>query len=115
MNTITDKNINHFLEEYNNFHDSSFKNINYDIEKSSISIVFDAVKQIDNNFVRTNLTLLFTNVKEFKMKEIFSWDFIYDLVLKTETKNNETLFLFSDDINTPNILILCKEIYIRNK
>ena len=57
--------------------------------------------------------MLFKDIQEFKMKEMFSWDFIYNLVLKIETKNNETLFLFSDDINTPNILILCKEIYIK--
>ena len=112
MKKIDNKNLLEILKQYNNFHDGNIKNIHYDIINSNIEMELDILEEKDEKFISKSITMLFKDIQEFKMKEMFSWDFIYDLVLKTETKNNETLFLFSDDINTPNILILCKEIYI---
>ena len=104
-------NIEEFLREYNNFHDSNFKNINYNVIDSTIEVVFDAVKQ--ENYERHDITLIFKNVKELRIKEVFSWDFINNSTLKLTQKDNESLFLFTDDESSPNIFILCKEMFIK--
>jgi len=115
MNKITNNNINNFLKTYNNFHDGNITNITYNTFESQVELTikaynWDIISNENNQPKKETLKLIFTDIKEIKIQEIFSWDFIYEATLKVIITNNEELFLFLDNINSSKVLVACKEI-----
>ena len=118
MKKITQNNLNEFIKYYHGFHDSYISNINYDVYESKIELLIDVCWSNipllrDNNTYETNKTkikMVLINIKQFNIKEIFSYDYINEIFIKYIKLNNEELICFADDLVEPLIYVVCESI-----
>lgn len=112
MKIIDKENLKDFLLKYDDLHDSNFVSINYNIIESKVELVIDALKWEVNESqsIRVKVKLVFNNVKELKLKELFSWDFVYEIILEKVKIENDDAYLFCDDKDSPALLIICETI-----
>lgn len=118
MTLITKDNLSSFVEYYHNFHDSYITNINYDIKNSKIKLSIDVCwsgkpKLKEDETYETNKTkliIIFNNVNKCNIKEMFSWDFIYNTFIKFIKMENKEFICFANDEEDPSIYIICDNI-----
>lgn len=107
-----------FLDHYHYLHDSYITNINYDITKSQIEILIDVywsgkpTLKEDNTYEtnKTKMKMIFELVEKCNNKEIFSWDYINDIIIKYIKIDNKEFICFADDEIDPFVYIVCKNI-----
>ena len=115
MNVINKDNIEEFMNKYNDFHDSNFININYDIYKQNIEIIIEVFWKLNEKgeYERSenNLKMSFENTEECNIKEINSWDFIYEAYMKyVNIEDLGEMLCFASDKDDPLFYIICKDI-----
>lgn len=118
MTLITKDNLSQFTEYYHGFHDSYITNINYDIKNSKIELSIDVYwagepKLKEDGTYETNKTkikIIFNNVNKCNIKEIFSWDYIYNIILKYIKIENKEFICFATNEKDPSIYIVCDNI-----
>lgn len=118
MILITKDNVSSFIEYYHNLHDSYIPNVSYDIKLSKIELainVFWSGKPILNKdkYYETNSTklkMIFSNIEKCNIKEIFSWDYINDALIKYINIKNKDYICFANDESNPLIYIVCDKI-----
>lgn len=118
MILITKDNLPSFIEYYHNFHDSCITNINYDIELSKIVLFINVcwsgepILKEDNRYEtnKTKLKMIFNEVEQCNIKEIFSWDDITDAFIKYINIKNQDYICFASDENEPLVYIVCDNI-----
>lgn len=102
-------NINELINKYKKFHDSVIESSYYDINTQKAEIVLDALDFSEKNFnKRDKVKIIFSNVKEICIKEMFSWDFIREVVI--ERSDDGKLMFFRTDIEKPVFSVICEEI-----
>lgn len=118
MKKLTKNNLNNFLEYYHNLHDSSIKEINYDIEKLQIEIVINVFwsgkpKLKNDGTYETNKTKLkmqFIDVEKYMCKELFVSDSFTNIYLKFIYFNNHEYICFANEENDPLFYIISNEV-----
>lgn len=118
MNKITKDNLDEFIKHYHGFHDSHITNINYDISKSKIELLIDVYwcgQPIlkENNAYQTNkikMRIILDGVEQCNNKEIFSWDYINEALIKYIKLDNKEFICFASDKEEPLIYIVCESI-----
>lgn len=118
MKQITKENLNDFIHYYHAFHDSYITNINYSINKKEIEISFDITwsgeptlkedKTYETN--KTKLKMIFKEVEQISIKEIFDWDYINEIFFKYIEKKDQEMLCFATDEEEPQIYIICNTI-----
>lgn len=118
MEKITDENLEEFLEYYHNLHDSWITNINYNIFDSKIEMLIDvamsgeSVLKDDNTYDvnKTKLRMIFNDVQQCDIKEMYSWDFIMNCYLNYINFEDDEYICFANDEKDPVIYIVCEDI-----
>ena len=118
MEKITEENLEEFLEYYHNLHDSWITNINYNIFDSKIEMLIDValsgdgVLKEDNTYDvnKTKLRMVFNDVQQCDIKEMYSWDFIMNCYLKYIDFEDDEYICFANDEIDPMIYIVCEDI-----
>lgn len=118
MVMITKDNLSSFIEYYHGFHDSTVISVNYDVNISCIELFMNVywsgepILKEDNTYEtnKTKIKLLFNGVEQCNIKEIFSWNYIYDAFIKYIKINNREFISFSSDENNPLVYIVCDNI-----
>lgn len=118
MEKITEENLEEFLEYYHNLHDSWITNINYNIFDSKIEMLIDValsgdgVLKEDNTYDvnKTKLRMVFNDVQQCDIKEMYSWDFIMNCYLKYIDFEDDEYICFANDEKDPMIYIVCEDI-----
>lgn len=118
MKQITKENLNDFIHYYHAFHDSYITNINYSINKKEIEISFDITwsgeptlkedKTYETN--KTKLKMIFKEVEQISIKEIFDWDYINEIFFKYIEKKDQEMLCFATDEEEPQVYIICNKI-----
>jgi len=118
MKQITKENLNDFIHYYHAFHDSYITNINYSIKKKEIEISFDITwsgeptlkedKTYETN--KTKLKMIFKEVEQISIKEIFDWDYINEIFFKYIEKKDQEMLCFATDEEEPQVYIICNKI-----
>lgn len=112
---MVDEKIEYLLNSFENFHDSNFENISYDILNSEIQIILNAYKwdkpstEESSQPHQTHLTITFKDVKKATINEIFSWDFIFKGNIEKINYENTPHYHFIDDENDCAFEIICKD------
>ena len=105
MKKITEENLDEFLNYYHNLHDSWITNINYNIFDSKIEMLID-VAWSGKRFIRedgttdtnkTKLRMVFNDVQQCDIKELYSWDFIMNCYLNYVTFEDDQYICFAND------------------
>ena len=118
MEKITEENLEEFLEYYHNLHDSWITNINYNIFDSKIEMLIDValsgdgVLKEDNTYDvnKTKLRMVFNDVQQCDIKELYSWDFIMNCYLNYVTFEDDQYICFANDEKDPMLYIVCEDI-----
>jgi len=118
MNKITKNNLDEFVKYYLDFHDSYITNINYDISKSKIELFIDVcwsgqpVLKDDNTYQtnKTRMKMILNDVEQCNNKEMFSWDYIDEALIKYIKLDNKEFICFASDVKEPLIYIVCQSI-----
>ena len=118
MNKITKKNLDEFIKYYHGFHDSYITNINYDITNSKIELFMDVtwsgepILKDDNTYDvnKTKLRMIFDDVQQCDIKEMYSWDFIMNCYLNYINFEDDEYICFANDEKDPMIYIVCEDI-----
>lgn len=118
MKQLNKNNLTEFTEYYHSLHDSYITNINYDIEKSKIELLIDVYWSgeptlKDDDTYETNkvkIRMLFNGTHECNIKEIFSWDYIYEAYIKYIKIDKKDFICFASDEDDPLIYIVCENI-----
>lgn len=115
MIEITKDNLLEFINYYHYFHDSYITNINYDINNSQIELYIDVcwsgkatIKE--NGYYNTNKTkmkILFNGVTQCNNKEIFSWDYIDEALIKYIKIESKEYICFASAEENPFVYIVC--------
>jgi len=118
MKQITKENLNDFIHYYHAFHDSYITNINYSINKKEIEISLDITwsgeptlkedKTYETN--KTKLKMIFKEVEQISIKEIFDWDYINEIFFKYIEKKDKEMLCFATDEEEPQVYIICNKI-----
>ena len=116
MNKITKDNLNKFIKNYHEFHDSYITNVNYDISKSQIELLINVYwsgKPIlkEDRTYQTNkikMRIILNNIKQCNNKEMFSWDYINEIFIKYIKLSNNEFICFASDAQEPLIYIVCE-------
>lgn len=109
METLTEQNLSYFLEKYHNLHDGFIDNINFFVKDAKIEFF---IKAFRNNWEKVQLKIIFNNVKQYKIKDLFSWDYIYCVEIKFVKLNDKVYISFKNDKENVFIDILCEKINI---
>lgn len=118
MILLNKENLNYFLDNYHYLHDSYITHINYDVVNSSIELLIDVIwsgKPIlkENHSYDTNqvkMKMIFSIIKEYNIKEIFSWDYIHKAYINYITLENKEYICFADNEKEPLLYIVCDSI-----
>ena len=118
MNKITKDNLSSFMEYYHDFHDSNILYINYNIEKAKIEILINVYwsgeptsnENGSYNTNKTKLKMVFYGVEKCNNKELFSWDYIYNVYLKFIKIKNKEFICFADDEKKAQVYVVCENI-----
>ena len=115
---LNKNNLNNFLEYYHFFHDSYIKSINYLINDNEIELYIDVCwsdtpllkedKTYETN--KTKLKLVFSEIKEFSCKEIFSWDYIDKAYIDNIKIEGKEYICFASNKEKPLIYIVSNNI-----
>lgn len=118
MKKITKDNLDEFIKYYHGFHDSYITNINYDISKSKIELLIDVcwsgqpILKEDNTY-QTNkikMRMILDKVKQYNNKEMFSWDYINEALIKYIKLDNKEFICLASDEQEPLVYIVCEGI-----
>ena len=118
MKKITEENLDEFLNYYHNLHDSWITNTNYNIFDSKIEMLID-VAWSGKRFIRedgttdtnkTKLRMVFNDVQQCDIKELYSWDFIMNCYLNYVTFEDDQYICFANDEKDPMLYIVCEDI-----
>lgn len=118
MNKISKENLQEFIKYYHAFHDSYITNINYDIYQSKIELLIDVcwsgepILKEDNTYQtnKTKMKMILEGVKQYNSKEIFSWDYINEALIKYIELDNKEYICFASDEQEPLVYIVCESI-----
>lgn len=101
-----------FQKQYNSLHDSSFNKINLNINGDEIILELKLFWKDDINISKDNKYIIFTfnNIYKYKINDIHSWNFIFDVYLYKVIHNDKDLICFADDKAEPNLYILCSNV-----
>ena len=102
MNKLNKNNVEEFLKYYNNFHDSYILSINYDVLNSKIEIIIGAewvgesTLNEDNKYetTKTKIKIVFDNIQEYYLGEIFSWNIIMNTAIYSIEEDNNNVMYF---------------------
>lgn len=114
MIKITKENINVFIDYYHNLHDSYITDVNYSISQSKIELLInvywcgESTKKSDTN--KTKMKMILNGVEQCNIKEMFSWDYIYDAYIKFIKLHNKDFICFANDEEEPTVYIICDSI-----
>ena len=114
MDKINKNNIEEIMKKYNNFHDSNFIKINYDIYNKTLEIILELYWEMNESGEyersKNNLNILFENVKECAIKEIYSWDFFNTAYMNFIVQDNsDEMICFSNDEINPLFYVISEK------
>ena len=115
MIEINKKNLNKVLDDFYNLHDANITNINYNINKTNIEIFIDLywtkdIKIGDGKRSNQIMKIIFEGIELINIKELFNWDYIYNIYIKYITIRNKEFICFADAEEDPNVYIVCENI-----
>lgn len=114
MIEISKKNLNEFLDDFYNLHDSVITNVNYNVHQYTVEMFIDLywikdIKTGDSKRTDKIIKIIFEGIEIINIKEL-GWNWILDVYIKYITIKNKEFICFANAEEEPDVYIVCEKL-----